>query len=233
MTSITASNAIITNSIDTVTAGTLTIGGTNTTSVAINENVTVSGTLGATTVTATGGITTPLPILLNYTSVPTFTSSQIGFQVVRTLTTTSANLTTDTLTSITFTQSPSAISLGVGVWNISFGVRFISSGTTAVTGYETYANFGSTITVGGFNMPRNLGLSSYLTTSGSSFSVTSTNNLAVNDSITITNPTAGNSLTLSVRLGFSGSSIAVLGDTVISPETVATPNTYLIATRIG
>jgi len=225
----TASNAIITNSIDRITAGTLTIGGANTTQVNINENVTVSGTLGATTVTATGGITTPLPILLSYATLPTFTNTQIGFQAVRTLTTTSADLTSGSLTPVPFSSN---ITLPIGVWNISFGVRFISTGTTLVSAYETFAQFANTPTVGGVNMPRNLGLTSYNTQSGSSYSVTSTNNLAVNDSINLS-ISANNTLSLQVRLFFTGDPIAVLGETVIPPETVATPNTYLIATRIG
>jgi hypothetical protein len=226
----TTSNAIKTNSIDTVTAGTLTIGGTNTTQVNINENVTVSGTLGATTVTATGGITTPVPILLSYISVPTFTSNQIGYQEVRTLTTTSASLTSNTLTPVPFSSN---IILPVGVWNISFGVRFISTGTTLVTAYETYATFASNINIGGVNVARNLGLTSYTTTTGSSYSVTSTDNLAVNDSINISNNVGNNNLSLQVKVVFTGDPIAVLGETTIPPETVATPNTYLIATRIG
>ena len=230
MTSITASNAIKTNSIDTVTAGTLTIGGANTTSVAINENVTVSGTLGATTVTATGGITTPLPILLNYTTMPTFANTQIGFQAVRTLTSNSADITSNTSTPIVFPNGN--ITLPVGVWNIAFGVRFVSSGTTAVTAYETFATFTSNPVVAGVTLPKNLGLTSYTTTAGSSFSVTSTNNLAINDSINITIQ-ANNTLSLVVRLVFTGSSIALLGNTTIAPETIPTPNTYLIATRIG
>jgi hypothetical protein len=230
MSSITASNAIITNSIDTVTAGTLTIGGANTTQVNINENVTVSGTLGATTVTATGGITTPVPILLSYATVPTFTSSQIGYQVVRTLTTTSASLTSNSSTTIAFPSGN--ITLSVGVWNISFGVRFISTGTTPVTAYETFATFSANPVVGGVTLPRNLGLTSYTTTAGSSFSVTSTNNLAVNDSINITIQ-GTNTLSLVVRLVFTGDPIAILGETTIAPETIPTPNTYLIATRIG
>lgn len=230
MTSITASNAIVTNSIDTVTAGTLTIGGTNTTSVSINENVTVTGTLGATTVTATGGITTPLPILLNYATIPTFTSNQIGYQAVRTLTTNSPDFTSNTNTPIVFPTGN--ISLTVGVWNIAFGVRFISSGTTAVTAYDTYANFTANPVIGGVNLPKNLGLTTYNATAGSSFSVTTTNNLAVNDSINVTINTA-NTLSLQVRVIFTGSTIALLGETTIAPETIPTPNTYLIATRIG
>jgi hypothetical protein len=227
----TASNSIKTNSIDTVTEGTLTIGGTNTTSVNISENTTVTGTLGATTVTASGGITTPLPILLSYTTLPTFTSNQIGYQDVRTLITTSESLVNDTRTPISFPSGN--ILLPIGVWSISFGIRFISTGTTLVTGYETYTTYASGIFIGGFILAKTLGLTSYTTTAGSSFSVTSTNNLAINDSINIINTIAGNDLSLEVRVLFTGDPIAVLGETVISPETVATPNTYLIATRIG
>ena len=230
MTSITASNAIITNSIDTVTAGTLTIGGANTTSVTISENTTVTGTLGATAVTATGGITTPLPILLSYATVPTFTNTQIGFQAVRTLTSNSPNLVSNTLTPIVFPSGN--ITLPIGVWNIALGVRFTSTGTTPVTAYETYATFTSNPVVGGVTLPRELGLTSYTATAGSSFSVTTANNLAINDSINITIQ-ATNTLSLEVKLVFTGDPIALLGNTTIAPETIPTPNTYLIATRIG
>ena len=234
MSSIFATESIRTNSIDTIT-GALTIGGDNITQVNINEDVAISGTLTATTVTATGGITTPLPILLSYTTVPTFTSNQIGYQQIRTLTTTTANIATNTTTVVPFST---AISLGVGVWNISFGLRFISSGTTNITFYETVAQFGSAISIGGQTMPRLLNMTQYALTSGS-FSVTSTENLAINDSITITNNVASNSLVLVIRIiytGTMGSIISLLGATggsVGPPVVPDSPNTYLIATRIG
>lgn len=232
MTSITASNAIKTNSIDTVTAGTLTIGGTNTTSVAINENVTVSGTLGATTVTATGGITTPLPILMSYTTVPTFTSNQIGYQDVRTLISNSEPLVSNVPTNLM-----TSISLGVGVWNISFGVRFIAidglpTPAVSVSSIQTLIDFSIPTSIGGVRMPETIGLTNMVST----FSVTDLNNLAINDSVTITNNNAGNVMILQVRVLFTttnSSNVVLLGSTIAPGDVDATPNTYLIATRIG
>ena len=58
MSSIFSSQSILTNSVDTIVAGALTIGGTAT-SIALTDNVTASGTLGVTGLTtATGGIRT-------------------------------------------------------------------------------------------------------------------------------------------------------------------------------
>lgn len=232
MSSTTASNAIITNSIDTVTAGTLTIGGTNTTSVTISENTTVSGTLGATTVTASGGITTPLPILLSYATVPTFTSNQIGYQEVRTLISNSAPLVSNVPTNLM-----TSISLGVGVWNISFGVRFIAIGglptpAVSVNSIQTLVDFSVSTSIGGVRMPETIGLTNMVNV----FSVTDVDNLAINDSVTITNNTAGNVMNLQVRVVFTtanSSNIVLLGSTITPPDIDATPNTYLIATRIG
>jgi hypothetical protein len=228
----TESAFILTNSIDTVIAGTLTIGGANTTSVSMPENVTVTGTLGATTVTATGGITTPLPILLSYATVPTFTSNQIGYQEVRTLISNSAPLVSNVSTNLM-----TSISLGVGVWNISFGVRFIATDglptpLVTVTSIQTLVDFSVSTVVGAFRMPETIGLTNMV----NSFSVTDVNNLAINDSVTITNNTAGNVMNLQVRVVFStanSSNIVLLGSTIIPPDIDATPNTYLIATRIG
>jgi hypothetical protein len=227
----TFSTNIKTNDIDTITATSLIVGGVTSTQVNIGSATcptTVSGTLTA------NGIITPLPIILSYATVPTFTSNQIGYQEVKTLIPNSANISNNTTTVVSFSQSPSIITLGVGVWNISFGVRFVSSGSTNVTFFETYAYFSSAPFIGGFRMPQNIGLTSY--TIPTTMNVTTTNNLAVNDSITITNITAGNSLTLSVRLIFTGSTIALLGSTggsVGPPVVPDSPNTYLIATRIG
>jgi hypothetical protein len=232
MSSTTSSNAIKTNSIDTITAGALTIGGTNTTSVSINENVAVSGTLGATTVTATGGITTPQPILLSYATVPTFTSNQIGYQEVRTLISNSAPLATNVVTNLM-----TSIALGVGVWNISFGVRFtaidgLPTPLISVSSIQTVVDFATSTSVGGVRMPRSIGLTNMVNV----FNVTDVNNLAINDSVTITNNTAGNVMNLQVRVVFTtsnSSNIVLLGSTIIPPDIDATPNTYLIATRIG
>jgi hypothetical protein len=227
----TFSTNIKTNDIDTITATSLSVGGVTSTQVSIGSatcHTVVSGTLTA------NGIITPEPILLSYLTVPTFTSSQIGYQLVRTLISNSADITTNTTTIVTFSQLPSNITLDVGVWNISFGVRFVSSGSTSVTLFETYANFTSAPFIGTFRMPLNIGFTSY--TIPTTMNVTTTENLAINDSITITNVTAGNILTLSVRLIFTGSTVALLGSTggsVGPPVVPDSPNTYLIATRIG
>ena len=227
----TFSTNIKTNDIDTITATSLSVGGATSTQVNIGSDTcptTVSGTLTA------NNIITPEPIILSYATVPTFTSNQIGFQEVKTLIANSADITSNTTTDITFSQSPSIITLGVGVWNISFGVRFVSSGSTNVTLFETYANFSSPTFIGTFRMPTNIGLTSY--TIPTNLNVTTTNNLAINDSITITNVTAGNSLVLKIRLIFTGSNIALLGSTggsVGPPVVPDSPNTYLILTRIG
>jgi hypothetical protein len=232
----TASNAILTNSIDTVTAGTLTIGGTNTTQVNINENVTVSGTLGATTVTATGGITTPEPITLSYTVLPTFTPNQIGYQYVRTLASDTLIPDTSSNTDVVVQfATPNAITFPVGVWNVSFGLSFISltTASTSITTYQTYASFLSGVIIGTQRMPTRLGLTN-VSIGGSPITLTNSPNTSfnINDSLTFQNDVPNNELTLIFRLIFTnavGGNLYLQG-LIGSP---ATPTNYLILTRLA
>ena len=234
----TASNAINTNLIDTVTVGgTLTIGGTNTTSVDINENVTVSGTLGATTVTATGGITTPSPITLSYSVLPTFTPDQIGYQAIRTLASNVLIPISSSNTDVTVPfDTPNPITFPVGVWNVSFVLSIASltasPASTSITTYQTFAYFPTPVLVGTQRLPQKLGFTN-MAIGGSPITVVLNNVFSINDSITFQNDEPNNQLTLIFRLIFTnapGGDIYIQGSSDGSPST---PNTFLVLTRIA
>ncbi len=96
------------------------------------KTVTILGS--ASSAITTGTITAPSAVLqtigLNYVAVPTFTSTQIGYQVKSLLGTTLA------MNPSTIDQIPLQVSLGIGVWLVDYAIRFTNAGGTTLNTYS-------------------------------------------------------------------------------------------------
>jgi hypothetical protein len=185
---------------------------------------TIGGTLGVTGgTTFTGGLSTPSPITLTYTTLPTFTANHIGYQIVRTLTTSSGAITSNS------PINPSVVNLTmnlpIGVWNLQYGLRFTATGTTTVNALTAFMSIGTVIVINSISLPSSIGFLSLFPSqsiTGNNLSVSSSAILPNNIPLTPTPQT----VTLSATLAFTTTgSIVVYGN--------ATPSTYLIATRIA
>jgi hypothetical protein len=114
-----------------LTTETLQLGNTGTT-ITLRGPITAQ-TLGVTgTTTATGGITSAIPTTFTYTTLPTFTSSQIGYRISSAITANTnvagTGATGNPFSATTFTLTP-------GVWLLNVQLRIRpSSGTVGITG---------------------------------------------------------------------------------------------------
>jgi hypothetical protein len=172
--------------------------------------VTIGNASNTTTINS-GTINMPNPPTMTYTTLPTFTQTQIGYTIRRVITTnTTAGATgvnTNPFAATTFT-------LDVGVWMMIFQLRFRSStGTTTITRRLMYAALGT----GQSGQPGNLGLI-YNT---DSYPFTSSN-LAETTSAIIVNNTANNVLTPLVTVDYSPNTLQY-----------AANDSYFIVTRIA
>jgi hypothetical protein len=186
--------------------GTITIG-------SATHNTTIGGNLDVTDIRSV--VSTPLPITSPYTTLPTFTSNHIGYRLFARINTQSANLTS----AQNFTAQ--TLTLPIGVWEICYNVRIVSSGTTNVTRGFTTAVLTSTVTINSITLPNNYGLQFF----GFSHTVTTTNRLTISGSGIISNNVASNVLNLICQFSFTGSTLALSGTT--------TPSNYMTAIRIA
>jgi hypothetical protein len=141
-------NIIGTTNINTGTAGAVDIGNaTNTTSInGITTNITggttnINTTLDGNTIignsSGTGNFTLNKPITTGYLP-STITSTQIGYKVKDTITTT-------TITSAAFANAFAPITLPAGVWLITYSLRFIPTASVTTGDIFTFSNINSTI----------------------------------------------------------------------------------------
>jgi hypothetical protein len=165
----------------------------------LNTSLTINGSLNAN------------KLQLNYTSLPSFTSNQVGYQLTHFLTSNS------TLTSGTASNGILSLTLPIGVWNCQYSIRYTSSGTSTISSIYS----GMVLTTVVTNFPNNVGLSY----TRSSITVTSSAEYAVSGNGIISNATDSNTLKLNVNATYTGNTLSIQG--------AATPFTYLIATRIA
>ena len=157
---ITASNFIKTNNIDRVTSGILTIGGT---SVSMPDTTTDD-------LTVTGRITSEIQtttITPSYVTYPTQDTTQRAFQLYNSVTTAQSSNPISRLNVITTVISNATtgtlvtIPLPIGVWSISYTVRFASANSTTPA-TPTYlmatATLDEPVTYNGIVYPKYLGL---------------------------------------------------------------------------
>ena len=209
----TATGGLKTASIDTATATTLAIGPTLATAVNIGANTAITGTLSASdTITATGGLRTPIPIRPTYSTLPTFTSSQIGYTITNVISTTVVPTLNDSAYNL-YTES-----LPIGVWAVSYQIHLTTtnSQTATLTEFQSNINLATDMeTIGEYAMivekPLSIGIST-------------TNNYTRNGSVIIHNTLASNSCNLKVTIGWN----AGTGEVKLKAT-----NTYLKIVRIA
>ena len=129
------------STINGITGSTLTIG-TNLTTETLQlgntgTTITLRGPITAQTLsvtgvtTATGGLQTSIPTTMTYTTIPTFTSQQIGFTIKSVLaadaTVAATNVASNPFSATTFTLTP-------GVWLLNVQIRMRTGGTVNFTG---------------------------------------------------------------------------------------------------
>ena len=123
---ITGSSLTIGNNLTTET---IQIGNTGTTTT-LRGSTTASTLSVSGTTTATGGVTSPIPTTFTYTTLPTFTSSQVGYSL-RSVLTTNVNVAATTVPGNPF----GTFTLSVGVWllQVQLRIRATSTGTVTIT----------------------------------------------------------------------------------------------------
>jgi hypothetical protein len=113
-----------------LTTETLQLGNTGTT-ITLRGPTTMT-TLGVTGTTATGGITSAIPTRFTYTTLPTFTSSQIGYRISSAITSNFVNAAATGVTGNPF--SATTFTLTPGVWLLNVQIRMRTGGTVNFTG---------------------------------------------------------------------------------------------------
>lgn len=155
------------------------------------------------------------PFTLNYSTFPTFTSSQIGYTVKSILTTNQA------LPASGSGSIPCNVSISMGVWHISYSIRILSTGTTTFTKLETFMTYNTSVglpTSDPFYYGTNTNLNSTI--------VTSSNIYAVSGSGVVFNPVSPKVIQLYCIPTYTTTGVpSFLG--------LATPVTFLTATRIA
>jgi hypothetical protein len=231
----TASNSINTDSIDRITSGILTIGGTAT-SVSLKDTTTQDLTITGRT---TSGIETTT-ITPSYTSIPTQVSNQRALQLYNFCPVKSGNIPYNIPidnTGVIFTVNTNdtgpvllTITLPIGVWSITYTLRYRSNSNVALSYAMTTATLATPVTYNGITYPKYLGLQAFPTTLSTS---PLTSRCSFSGNTIITNNVAGNVLSLqgaliypsiTLNMGVSGAEGSGAG-TII--------NTFMIATRIA
>ena len=152
------------------------------------------GNLSNTTTINSGIINIARPPTMTYTTLPTFTSSQIGY-TIRAVITTNTNVgTTGTFLN---PFSATTFTLGVGVWSMQYQIRLRSATSTTVTGTAGSCNL-----VTQQNSITNYGLNWFT----GSVSVGTASNYSFSGSAIISNSTAGNVLNPAVAIAYSPAS---------------------------
>lgn len=197
--------------IGTVNASTINIG-------SASKVVMISGSV-ASAIT-TGTITAPSAVhqttTLNYSTLPTFTSSQIGYTAKAFLTTTTA------LPATGVGNIPCNVPISMGVWHISYSIRIVSTGTTTFTKIETFMTYNTSSGLPTSD-PIYYGTNSILNTT----IVTSSDIYAVSGSGVIFNPVLSKIIQL-----YCIPTYTTIGVPYFIGMTT-TPVTFLTATRIG
>jgi hypothetical protein len=145
-------------------------------------------------VTATLGVTSPIPYRVSYSTLPTFTSSQIGYTIQSVIAT---NTTVGIAGSFFNPFSATTFSLDIGVWSMQYQIRLRSATSSTVT---VFASSGALATIQ--NGIINYGL---IWNTGSTV-VTTSSNFSFCGSAIITNSTAGNVLSPSVSVNYTPAS---------------------------
>lgn len=230
----TASNSIHTNSIDRITSGILTIGGTATGVVlksTTTQDLTVTGR-------TTSGIETTT-ITPSYTSIPTQVFNQRVLQLFNaTPLKTGANLYNRPInnTGVIFTVNTNdvgpillTIALPIGVWSISYTLRYRAQVNISLSYAMTTATLETPVTYNGITYPKYLGLQAFPTNLATS---PLTNKCSLSGNTIITNNVQGNVLSLQGAVIYlNGLSMGVSGTEGSGSGTIV--NTFLIATRIA
>jgi hypothetical protein len=116
--------------------------GTNLTTEAIQlgntgTTTTLRGSVTAPTLTVTGvtttGLQTSIPTTFTYTTLPTFTSSQIGYNI-KSVITANTNVAGTGVTGNPFSGTTFTLTPGVWLLNVQIRMQTTSSGTSGVTG---------------------------------------------------------------------------------------------------
>jgi hypothetical protein len=220
----TTSTNFKTNSIDSI-GTTLNIGTTNATSISLDETTTQA-------LTATGGLITPT-IQPSYVSYPTQVSSQRALQLFNSVLSVTDNVFGGSATILTVNQISGAtptiltIPLPIGVWSISYTIRFRANNMTLPANFSyimTTATLAETITYNSITYPKYLGLQAMPCAIQSN---NNENRTTFSGNTVITN-NVPNTLTLQYAGIFTGSGMRVFGT-----QPANTVNTFLIATRIA
>jgi hypothetical protein len=224
----TASNSINTDSIETITGTTtLTIGGVAT-DVSLKDTTTQA-------LTVTGRTTSEIQtntITPTYTTYPdqSITPTQRAYQLFNACSNPQMNNPIDRTGLITTviqnntTFDLLTIPLPIGVWSISYTIRFRSLGSSPMTYVMTTATLGTPVTYGGVQYPKYLGLQAFPIALANS---NLTNRTSFSGNTVITNNIAGNVLSLQFACIYTNSNLTIWG---LDASIV---NTFMIATRIA
>jgi hypothetical protein len=149
-------------------SGELTLGGSNTVVIAVNR-----------------------PLTLGYAPADLASSNMLGFTTTDTIT------LTGTIPNAVVTSIFSAVTLPVGVWLITYSVRFRSSGTTSVGSYYIWGQDSITVQT----PPK--ALNAFNTTF-----ITDTNGFSETGTFVVSS-TGTTTYTIGLYMGYSGSTIAI------------------------
>ena len=190
-----------------LTTETLQLGNTGTTTT-LRGPVTIPSTLSVTGIT-TGGVTSPIPTTMTYTTIPSFTSSQIGYRISSALTA-NANVAATGVTGNPFSATTFTLTPGVWLLHVQLRIRTTSSGTAGVTGMS----INHTLATG------QTGYTNNYCNFKNQYSITITD-YAINNSCIIVNNTASNVLTPAYVFNYT-----------VTTTFVYRTDTFLILTRI-
>jgi len=226
----TASNSINTNSIERITSGILNIGGVAT-DVSLKNTTTQA-------LTVTGRTTSEIQgerIEMSYVTYPTEISSQRAYQLFLDVFNGSVNNPlpsgSGTITTVTSNSSGPVlmtIPLPIGVWSVSYTVKFASANsvTPVTASYAmTTLTLDTPVTYNGVTYPKYLGLQAVPFTLQAPPS-TSNYKLCMSGNTIITNNVA-NTLRLQVSVVYTAPNLRIIG------RESSIPSTFMIATRIA
>jgi hypothetical protein len=113
-----------------LTTETIQIGNTGTTTLIGSVTASTLGVTGVTT--ATGGVLSPIPTSMTYTTLPNFTSQQIGYSIKSVLVV-STNVAATTVSHNPFSATTFSLTPGVWLLNVQLRIRASSTGTVTIT----------------------------------------------------------------------------------------------------